>query len=359
MPVLTGADFDGRKTSIVKALFKRSNCQQSKRQRTMLPNIYPQHQQIHLRKGATHVGMLPNIYSQHKQIQLRKGMVDGLKRFFARLLPQNDNISALALNGTPLRSRLLLVQALNDHIRPKAAFTLAEVLITLGIIGVVAAMTIPNLISKAREKATVAQVKETYSILSQGFRRAIDEYGDVSSWCVRSDNTEEQCAEQIAENLSHFVRLSPCKIVYPGSKCVAKFYKTRFKGNNSQFGLLWRTTYILNNGSVIQFSAGNGDGYVSSWCTAGLNSGSYQGVCGYISLDINGASGPNIDGKDLFRFKIYQDGISPLGRKKDDVWIETFNNGCMGRHFYQFGTCTGWIIEQGNMEYLHNSDLTY
>ncbi len=238
----------------------------------------------------------------------------------------------------------------------KAAFTLAEVLITLGIIGVVVAMTIPNLIAKAREKATVAQVKETYSILSQGFRRAIDEYGDVSSWCIRSDNNEEQCAEQIAENLSHFVRLSPCD---PGSKCVARFYKNRVKGDNRKFSMLWRKTYVLNNGSGIQFSADNGDRYTSLWCTAGLNSGSYQGVCGYIRLDINGVSGPNVDGEDYFAFKIYQDGIAPLGRKKDIVWIETFNNGCMGRRFYNLGTCTGWIIEQGNMEYLHNSDLKY
>ena len=44
----------------------------------------------------------------------------------------------------------------------KFAFTLAEVLITLGIIGVVAAMTIPTLMQKYYEKQTVAKLKETY-----------------------------------------------------------------------------------------------------------------------------------------------------------------------------------------------------
>ena len=48
----------------------------------------------------------------------------------------------------------------------KRAFTLAEVLITLGIIGVVAALTLPSLISNYQKKVTAAKLKQTYSILS-------------------------------------------------------------------------------------------------------------------------------------------------------------------------------------------------
>lgn len=47
------------------------------------------------------------------------------------------------------------------------AFTLAEVLITLGIIGIVAAMTIPNLVQNSFEKKTVAQLRKTQSVLAQ------------------------------------------------------------------------------------------------------------------------------------------------------------------------------------------------
>ena len=43
------------------------------------------------------------------------------------------------------------------------AFTLAEVLVTLGIIGVVAAMTLPALVQNYKEKATVTQLKKVYS----------------------------------------------------------------------------------------------------------------------------------------------------------------------------------------------------
>ena len=54
-----------------------------------------------------------------------------------------------------------------DDIR-RAAFTLAEVLITLGIIGVVAAMTMPAIISSYQKKQTVSQLKKAYSLLSNG-----------------------------------------------------------------------------------------------------------------------------------------------------------------------------------------------
>ena len=47
------------------------------------------------------------------------------------------------------------------------AFTLAEVLITLGIIGVVASLTMPSVISNQNEKKTVTRVKKAYSTLQQ------------------------------------------------------------------------------------------------------------------------------------------------------------------------------------------------
>ena len=52
------------------------------------------------------------------------------------------------------------------------AFTLAEVLITLGIIGVVAAMTLPTVVNKYKEKETVTKLKKFYSIISQSYLSA-------------------------------------------------------------------------------------------------------------------------------------------------------------------------------------------
>lgn len=64
----------------------------------------------------------------------------------------------------------------------KKAFTLAEVLITLGIIGVVAALTLPTLIEEHQKKVTVTRLKAFNSIMSQAFQAAKLEYGDWENW---------------------------------------------------------------------------------------------------------------------------------------------------------------------------------
>ncbi len=64
----------------------------------------------------------------------------------------------------------------------KMAFTLAEVLITLGIIGVVAALTMPALIGNYRKVQTVTQLKKMYSAMHQSIQMAQNEYGDIVDW---------------------------------------------------------------------------------------------------------------------------------------------------------------------------------
>ena len=62
------------------------------------------------------------------------------------------------------------------------AFTLAEVLITLGIIGVVAAMTMPTLIAKYQKKQTVTQLKKAYAELNKAVSYSEIENGDCKYW---------------------------------------------------------------------------------------------------------------------------------------------------------------------------------
>ncbi len=364
MPVLTGADFDGRKTSIVKALFKRSNCQQSKRQRTKLPNIYSQHKQIHLRTGATHVGKLPNIYSQHKQIQLRKGMVDGLKRFFARLLPQNDNISALALNGTPLRSRLLLVQALNDKqicnpepterypepgsisqskcqtkrfrtkfgmTKDKAAFTLAEVLITLGIIGVVAAMTIPNLITTHQKKVTVTKLQKAISVLNQAYKTSYEEVGEPDDAFLLGSE---------AYFNTYWAPFVKTAVLCETSK------KCGFSGNVSHPR---GTSQGFDFGSDIMVAFITQDGLLYAILTASTGSTPDTTVASnIIAVDINGGKGPNRFGRDFFYLIRLPEGkgVQPLGF---DQSYQSVANSCSykgdGWRCAEYIKRSGWQID--------------
>ena len=77
------------------------------------------------------------------------------------------------------------------HSPRRVAFTLAEVLITLGIIGVVAAMTLPTLISNYQAKQRVTQLKKVYSVLNQAYLRVKEKYGSVESWGMSTTLTGE------------------------------------------------------------------------------------------------------------------------------------------------------------------------
>ena len=74
----------------------------------------------------------------------------------------------------------------------KSAFTLDEILITLGIIGVVAALTLPTVITNYQKQRTVSYVKKFYNEINNAIRLAAADYGDVESWMPEKKNNSYQ-----------------------------------------------------------------------------------------------------------------------------------------------------------------------
>lgn len=64
----------------------------------------------------------------------------------------------------------------------KKGFTLAEVLITLGVIGVVAAMTMPTVIEHHQKQIVVSRMKKFYSTFNQALQMSVNEFGDMRTW---------------------------------------------------------------------------------------------------------------------------------------------------------------------------------
>ena len=73
----------------------------------------------------------------------------------------------------------------------KKGFTLAEVLITLGIIGVVAALTLPPVISHHNKKVVETRLAKFYSVMNQAIQRSIADNGDMEYWITDPDVLEE------------------------------------------------------------------------------------------------------------------------------------------------------------------------
>lgn len=76
----------------------------------------------------------------------------------------------------------MIKNQLHSNLKRYIAFTLAEILITLGIIGVVAAMTIPTLINNSQKESAVNSIKAFYSNMSQAIKLSEIENGPTNSW---------------------------------------------------------------------------------------------------------------------------------------------------------------------------------
>ena len=95
-------------------------------------------------------------------------------------------------------------EAHRKHLLPyslqkKAAFTLAEVLITLGIIGIVAAMTIPTLVQNYKKKVVETKLVKVMSMMNQAIKLSTVENGEVTTWqSFGTNNTTTATYEDIS-----------------------------------------------------------------------------------------------------------------------------------------------------------------
>ena len=126
----------------------------------------------------------------------------------------------------------------------KKAFTLAEVLITLGIIGVVAALTMPMLIGHFEKITTATKLKKFYSVMAQATDKAMSENEDWSTWDY-SLSAKDFFNKYYASNL---------KVV----KIMCKYSNRDFQecGNNSSFNNTGRYMF-LEDGTVFTLSKGD------------------------------------------------------------------------------------------------------
>ncbi len=242
------------------------------------------------------------------------------------------------------------------NIRGSRAFTLAEVLITLGIIGVVAALTIPSLIQKKQEKERVSQLKKVYSSLSQAFIMSVSQYGTPDEWGM-SDMYDEKSHYIFASNMAKFLKLSQncidmdditaSKICKPPSNLVEKRVAR---------------SVILLDGTRVTFRTWNPQ-CNSDYSRAKTNT-QLQNTCGSINIDLNSDKKPNENGKDRFNFYFTKDAIVPMGIKGD---VHEFEKACnkSKNHPYtsftpqQMFNCTAWVLYNENMDYLHCDDLNW
>lgn len=166
--------------------------------------------------------------------------------------------------------------------RNKLGFTLAEVLITLGIIGIVAAMTIPQLISEYQKSQTLTQLKKTYSIINQMLALSVIDNGDITSWnwpaAPDSTNVITFCNQYIFPYLKIQKNCG-----YEGWNWGAGYC------HSQKVYYLDKTTTVNANGATFVLN----DGTLITFFTTAASAAT-------IWIDLNGDKPPNIVSKDVF-----------------------------------------------------------
>lgn len=229
------------------------------------------------------------------------------------------------------------------------AFTLAEVLITLGIIGVVAAMTLPSVIGHYKEKETVVRLKHAYSVFSQAHMRAIIANGPSEGWGIGNFATMDGAVKLYNIYKPFLLKLQDCSDKY------GCFFEGDYKAlNGTRYGYQPREHSMYARGMLangVSFAiASGGNGCEQDFSENG--SGRFSKSCGIIYVDINGYKNPNQAGVDYFAFVITLDGIYPFG----SIGMGAGENGYICKHKDSSSGngigCTAWVLYKENMDYL-------
>ena len=147
------------------------------------------------------------------------------------------------------------------------AFTLAEVLITLGIIGVVAAMTMPSLMQHYKRQQATARIKKFVSVINQALISAENDLGPREDWVIGEMDNSDSAYNFLNTYIKPYIKS-------------ADIEKRTLFGRNM-------ATLRFVDGSQMSVKVG---------------------ACYDIWYDINGEKGPNEKGKDIFVFILCKNG---------------------------------------------------
>ena len=237
--------------------------------------------------------------------------------------------------GERVRERGYLAASLFSRL---AAFTLAEVLITLGIIGVVSAMTVPTLMQNYQRQSYVTQLHKVYNEMSQALLRYQTDKNAVN---LREAGLTS--ANAVNSFITTYLKVvKDCGNDF--SACFGSDYK-KINGTSLSFGEASSAAgvFVLAGGQSIAIFSRNSD------------SQQYSNSIATILVDVNGKKGPNIQGRDFYQMDIYSTDGGPV--IDEMIWNVTqqppfteaqrntqFNSYCVAGGSGNFHGCFGKIL---------------
>ena len=202
----------------------------------------------------------------------------------------------------------------------KIGFTLAEVLITLGIIGVVAALTAPALVQNAGSAQTGPKLAKAVSTFETANENMLTQEGLTNIMTVGTDDGKN-ASQTYGDRLTNYMKMS---LYEAGSTEKYSSYATNgieiedFDGSGSNGSFIDQATttnsakYLAKDGPLYSINIDHAP--YRAMFTASSRAPVHKRLCGIVAIDINGLGDPNRIGKDIFGFFLYADGsLRPIG----------------------------------------------
>ncbi len=213
---------------------------------------------------------------------------------------------------------------MKKQLKPHRAFTLAEVLITLAIIGIVAALTIPTLVAKNEKKQLYTQFMKTYNTISNALNLAIVDHGDFRAWIT----DKKEASAYIEKYLFPYVKSA--KVCNPLTDCLTPEYKN-LEGESMSTAV---NGILESNPFGFKFP----DGAVVFGDTSGS-----------IIFDTNGSKGPNVFARDLFYVKIT---LKEDKEYNSPIYVpSSTTEHCLTHKGAEADYCAAKLLSEGAMNY--------
>ena len=253
--------------------------------------------------------------------------------------------------------------SVNSRSSIRLGFTLAEVLITLGIIGVVAAMTLPTLIQSNQDKVTVNKLKKVYSYLSQAYMMIYKDNGDPTNWGMSLAEKDDdgnilgaEGSKNMGDLFSKYLNVTKNCGLDEGCWYNGETYKLNGTPYEQAGGGIEKRSDLykirLSDGTLMAFGGLSGDCSLKRGNTKQLSN-----ICSWVIVDINGENRPNTYGIDLFEFNVTKYGILPYGTPDDTMF--GFETNCKKSAATSGNGCTAWVLYKENLDYTKCNDLSW
>jgi len=258
-------------------------------------------------------------------VDTRERGKQGAEHYVTAVVSENDGEANAQISQ---KHYMLLGKFDRRENQRKAGFTMAEILLSLTIIGVVAAITLPSLTGNINERTWNTQRKALYARFSQAIALmpSLNGYGTLkeASSAGASDSVDTATETFVTDGLAKVLKINnicdsehladcgiPPQVTTMKGDTIKPFPATFSALNGSFVNTSWNDylggghSYSQINTKAAAFETQNGESiavYYNPYCSTNDISHGFQTqpyVCANFVYDLNGNKGPNTVGKDI------------------------------------------------------------